>query len=1197
MPQVKDKKSGLSLPSITDPQKKALQRAIAKAKLKGTQARGGLRGAVLLAQALAAANGHDACEGWDVGSAENLLLVAGFDFDKMQANLRGANPRAFEVWTAAAAAHDPSTFPTSNLDVPPGTSCKRVSVCWAPSVGNDGKTKIKRLKNQDIHTQTTSPEGRAGEGFLGLPVPLLTPGPQGIKTWRCDYVLARRADVWPSHTVRFEPTPGYPPELQERDYTRDENERQKIQRQVLDWRPAMVLNDDVTSQSGPPIVDRKWRVLGGNSRMIAINLLCETPQGASRYAAELRNALENHAMDWGLSTRVDLANLSDYVVVRCLQDEFNTATISNELNQGWTSALNVAGESVSCGKALPASVTEFLARAMGESDTIDQALEGANGRQVAQYLRAAGVITPQTQARWLRYVRGVYAGDLSRQGIDALRRCLVGAAVGSQDVLAHATPAVAAFLERIAPAWLSIFARVPAWRASFQLSAAELVEVLDYPAGQRHHRYAQGSLFGDAGERAGDAIQKDPVAVLLLVWMFCHRTKAKIAADQSLTLLRALGGAAGGLEGLLGVEKEDPSEALARVLGLPSVADVEDRGALPYLTRLEAAETCTAPSAAERAARNQERARRAAPPPPPPPPPPPAPMTLAPTIAQVFEAAPPAPRAMFDEPAAPETSDAPSPPSSTFAERIKSKYPNAFSTRSLTMILSPDQQRVFDAWASAAGGSVSVEGSVTSSQHDRNATVARSIEGGLLVISRNQFLLKNAAGDTIANEETAARLGTLRAGDEAVRGAIYGVLEPLLMMLERGDLEPVQSSEYGRTAGTARIQDFVFVISASDLDKRGANFTLKITPTPSHWEKLQQAQKPYTQPEDSRGQAPTTLQQVRDLLDVEPAIDANIFNVLTVSVGEKFYFSGQMSPGQLDARPLSQVLSRDPNTIRFRDLKFNYYKEGKTKTITLSKLASILDDNPPLDALENIIQTFIVGVARMMAEGKMSPTDQLSVLTTQTGASYSKGRVLSTDFVFSLELRPHDNTSLFVLHVRPTPAALEKIARRPGESAKAAAERARMGLRFSPRSPAIYSYAAAIERADREYKTPLMFSAAVKEKDGAAKITKAAGEIFKEAPGTSGNRFPKMKGGAGKFEAVSEQIGEGNAEQLLIYGPEYLVDNLSTIPGTQYDDQANDGAGVWRAFARVGPYRLSVTKTNPDPQTQTARVDIMIVRA
>lgn len=647
----RDRRSGLLLPSVPPAQTKAigaaLKAAIKKAGKDKLPAKAGRAWLTAAAQALASAARRDVVTAQDVGLALNTLQVEDFDLDRGADKLRRDNARAFEVLSAIMAGGDPSEFSTENI-TPGGTRCKRVTVCYADEVSDTGKIKTRRVSSKDLadyRPKPWTPEGAtAPAGFLGLPCPLLTPGGQGIKSWSCRYVLAERAAVKPSHTTRFQPTPGYPAEMQERDYSRDENEQQRIQRAALDWRPAMVLNDDPTSQSGPPIIDRKGRVVGGNSRMITINTLCEDPRTAVKYAAALRAALENHAMDWGLSSLSDSPDLSAYVVVRMISDEFDTRTISAQLNQGWTNALNVSGESVSCGRALPPDLIALLADRMREADTVEQALEGAAGRQAVQMLQRAGTITPQTQARWLRYARGQYLQDLSRQGMDAVRRCLVGAVIDSQDVLAHATPSTAALFERLAPAWLSIFARVPEWRAPFQLAASELVEVLDYSPGQRHHRFAQGSLFGDGG--GGEAILRDPVAVSLLVWLYCMRATPKQAAERSAALMRALGKPSGGLfspdEGL----EDSPDDMLSRYLGAPHPADIEDRGALPVLTRLEQPEACAAPQPRQRRAPAVPPASAPPPAPLPPPVPPVAPM--------------PAPAPMLAAPVAPMPAPMPS---------------------------------------------------------------------------------------------------------------------------------------------------------------------------------------------------------------------------------------------------------------------------------------------------------------------------------------------------------------------------------------------------------------------------------------------------------------------------------------------------------------------------------------------------------
>jgi hypothetical protein len=356
----------------------------------------------------------------------------------------------------------------------------------------------------------------------GARTSVLIPGPRGLRALAARYILARLDEVIPSHDRHFRPSKGYPPEMQERDYSRDAAEQAKIHAQVLAWRPALVLNDDPSPASGPPILCARWLVVGGNSRTIALKMYAA--QRPETYAAALRHSLAAHLQTWGLFG-LDVPDLDKWGVFRLLEgSDYDPRSISRDLNQNWTQSKSTAAEAASCGAVLPPRVLADLAAMMAAPDTtLSEALSRLD---IVTELKRAGLITSQNQAEWLRYRGGVYNNALSVQGTQHLARCLVGAVVGSVEALSDASPAAWDLFGRIAPAALSIAGTLPESRAPMQRALAELVELEALPPGQRSMRYRQGSLFD---EGSIEPLTTPERAWLGLLWPL-RRAPAKAAA-------------------------------------------------------------------------------------------------------------------------------------------------------------------------------------------------------------------------------------------------------------------------------------------------------------------------------------------------------------------------------------------------------------------------------------------------------------------------------------------------------------------------------------------------------------------------------------------------------------------------------------------------------------------------------------------
>ena len=283
------------------------------------------------------------------------VALDNFDFAKNLKTLEIKDGKAVGVvarqtvkCTVNVASKDKKGKPTNRLVSVP---CAKV-LSEPLALVREGSGAPQKGKGKKAATETN-----AAVGWRGMSAALLTPGGnggQGELQWHAVYALVPIKKLRLSHDAEGQPTNKIP------DYMHEPGIVGRIQR--AEYFGPFVLSDNPTTQSGPPVVDRKWRVLSGTDRVIAIQ------NAGVEYADDLRRALVAHTIPWGLWTLAERTDLSKYVVVRVIQDEFNPKEISGALNAGWTASADMPGATLSIAPSaeVPRKLLEHLARRMNE---------------------------------------------------------------------------------------------------------------------------------------------------------------------------------------------------------------------------------------------------------------------------------------------------------------------------------------------------------------------------------------------------------------------------------------------------------------------------------------------------------------------------------------------------------------------------------------------------------------------------------------------------------------------------------------------------------------------------------------------------------------------------------------------------------------------------------------------------------------
>ena len=124
----------------------------------------------------------------------------------------------------------------------------------------------------------------------------------------------------------------------------------KIVRISEHMRPEIIVSGTAGALEGPPVVDRRGIVAGGNGRTMGIQRAYRIGRGDT-----FKNYLRDHAKLFGLRAE-DINGLEDPIVVRVV--DVSAAALPRlvrDLNQSTTQSMDPLAEAVSAARVMPAS--------------------------------------------------------------------------------------------------------------------------------------------------------------------------------------------------------------------------------------------------------------------------------------------------------------------------------------------------------------------------------------------------------------------------------------------------------------------------------------------------------------------------------------------------------------------------------------------------------------------------------------------------------------------------------------------------------------------------------------------------------------------------------------------------------------------------------------------------------------------------
>lgn len=211
------------------------------------------------------------------------------------------------------------------------------------------------------------------------------------------YAIVELKSLIASHDAwTFAPNKNYPGACQQRDYTNDKSEQQKVITNAKEFRPRFLLSTSPTAADGAPIVNISRIVLGGNSRVMTVERL----EDYDVY----RHYLSGHAGEFGINPK-ELKPFDQPFLIREVDvDMSRCAACSNMLNKSLTQELDITTETISYARQLTPSLVEEIASRFeqADADTISGALnDPVIADKIVRTFRTAGIITPQNVSQWL----------------------------------------------------------------------------------------------------------------------------------------------------------------------------------------------------------------------------------------------------------------------------------------------------------------------------------------------------------------------------------------------------------------------------------------------------------------------------------------------------------------------------------------------------------------------------------------------------------------------------------------------------------------------------------------------------------------------------------------------------------------------------------------------------------------------------
>ena len=236
---------------------------------------------------------------------------------------------------------------------------------------------------------------------------------KGLKKVNAQYKIMEADDLIPSHNPHtFGKHEKYPKGVQERDYTGDFAEQEKVTMNAQGFIPALAVNTNPDATNGAPIVTPEGVVLGGNSRTMSMQLVYSKHPDRAK---ELRAYVKEHAENFGIP-RSEAEKFKNPVLIRVHEPEQDNKAhlqmLVRQLNVTLTQEMDTRTKGRAVAVLLSDETLKHIADGMNMTDNRDKSLTeflrtpSDKLDLIVANLRRDTIITSQNQTNWVEGTAG-----------------------------------------------------------------------------------------------------------------------------------------------------------------------------------------------------------------------------------------------------------------------------------------------------------------------------------------------------------------------------------------------------------------------------------------------------------------------------------------------------------------------------------------------------------------------------------------------------------------------------------------------------------------------------------------------------------------------------------------------------------------------------------------------------------------------
>ena len=262
------------------------------------------------------------------------------------------------------------------------------------------------------------------------------------KPQKARYRLLEADQAIASHdpTQGFAKRKDYPEGVQERVYHRDQNEQTKVRLNAQNLRPDLVINTNPDAVNGPPLLTAERLALGGNSRVMSIQLAYASDGDAAK---AYRQHLLDHAHVYGFS-RGEIEGMKQPMLVREVdvpaeeKGPEGLAVLVRRYNEAFTQGMDPRTKMVAEARLLTPEMLGTLSHGLSQVGpdgepkyaSLSALLDGPEGQTFVSHL-GKGVFDRRNRAQYMRP-----DGTINEDGKRHVERLLVGRLIPDPDLLA-----------------------------------------------------------------------------------------------------------------------------------------------------------------------------------------------------------------------------------------------------------------------------------------------------------------------------------------------------------------------------------------------------------------------------------------------------------------------------------------------------------------------------------------------------------------------------------------------------------------------------------------------------------------------------------------------------------------------------------------------------------------------------------------